>query len=239
MEAVKSFKKRKYTARLTASFLKTWWEPTVLWTHENQGVKHRTSMKKLRFLVGQEQRGHWAQLEHNPDTYQVTRCREIIIITLTFLGRVYATKEIMSEEIIAAFSETHWGYVRWDQWFYILFAEKQILKLRATVKFFCKCYQNVWVLKIMEIPQLPLNLNLLNDGRFILFFLVSGGKNTPNSDVARASDEFQIQAEKDSSSIHKGKVVKRWAFNVKIKLELISCYNSKKASTKLISVWGE
>lgn len=40
-------------------------------------------------------------------------------------------------------------------------------------------------------------------------FFVSGGKNTPNSDLARASDEFQIQAEKDSSSIHKGKVVKR------------------------------
>ena len=75
----------------------------------------------------------------------------------------------------------------------------------------------------MEIfPQLPLNLNLLNDGHFLLlfllFFFVSGGKNTPNSDLARASDEFQIQAEKDSSSIHKGKVVKRLAFNVKIKL---------------------
>ena len=67
----------------------------------------------------------------------------------------------------------------------------------------------------MEIPLLPLNSNLLNDGLFLLLFF-SGGKNTPNSDLARASDEFQIQAEKDSSSIHKGKVVKRWAFNVKI-----------------------
>ena len=53
---------------------------------------------------------------------------------------------------------------------------------------------------------------------FYSSIFVSGGKNTPNSDVARASDEFQIQTEKDSSSIHKGKVVKRWAFNVKIKL---------------------
>ena len=42
----------------------------------------------------------------------------------------------MSEEIISAFSETHGGYFRWDQWFYILFAEKQILKLGATAKFF-------------------------------------------------------------------------------------------------------
>lgn len=44
---------------------------------------------------------------------------------------------------------------------------------------------------------------------FYSSFFVSGGKNAPNSDLARASDEFQIQAEKDSSSIHKGKVVKR------------------------------
>ena len=44
---------------------------------------------------------------------------------------------------------------------------------------------------------------------FYSSIFVSGGKNTPNSDVARASDEFQIQAEKDSSSIHKGKVVRR------------------------------
>ena len=64
MEAVKSFKKRKYTARVTASFMKTWWEPTVLWTHENQGVEHRSSMKKLRFPVVQEQRGQWALLKH-------------------------------------------------------------------------------------------------------------------------------------------------------------------------------
>ena len=70
-------------------------------------------MKTLRFPVVQEQSGHWALLKLNPDTYQVTRCREII--TLTFLGRVYATIEIMSEEIISAFSETHWGYFRWDQ----------------------------------------------------------------------------------------------------------------------------
>ena len=50
MEAVKSFKKRKYryTAKLTAGFMKTWWEPIVLWTNENQGVQHRTSMKKKR-----------------------------------------------------------------------------------------------------------------------------------------------------------------------------------------------
>ena len=134
MEAVKSFKKRKYTARLTAGFMESWWEPTVLWTHENQGVQHRTSIKKKGFLVGQEQRGHWALLEHNLDTYQVTCCREIL--SLTFLGRVYATIEIMSEEIIGAFSETHWGYFRWDQWFYLLSAEKQILKLRARVNIF-------------------------------------------------------------------------------------------------------
>ena len=52
-------------------------------------------MKKLRFLVVQEQRGHWALLEHNPDTYQVTRCREII--TLTFLGRVYARNRVRGD----------------------------------------------------------------------------------------------------------------------------------------------
>lgn len=61
----------------------------------------------------------------------------------------------------------------------------------------------------MEISQLPLNLKFVKRWPFSSSFFVSGGKNAPNSDLARASDEFQIQAEKDSSTIHKGKVVKR------------------------------
>jgi len=109
MEAVKSFKKRKYTARLMAGFMKTWWEPTVLWTHENQGVKHRTSMKKLRFLVIQEQSGLWALLKHNRDTYQITRCREII--TLTFLGRVYAAVEIITKVGRVWSSRWTWSWI--------------------------------------------------------------------------------------------------------------------------------